>query len=70
MEGQPNWTIEEISAWLDWDQQQDKIVEQQVEAELVAAGGFGRDSRRGVGHIHRKIEADLAAEKKAYRFTI
>jgi hypothetical protein len=35
-------TIEEIEAWLDWDAQETIEIEQQVEAELIVAGGFGR----------------------------
>ena len=68
IEGPPGWLIEEIQAWLDWDQQQDQVVEQQVEAEVVAAGGFGGDSRRGIRHIHRQLEAEVATERSQYRF--
>jgi hypothetical protein len=68
IDGQPNWSREEIYAWLDWDQQQENNIEQQVEAEIVAAGGFGGDSRRGIGHIHRQIEAEDTAERRQYRF--
>jgi hypothetical protein len=68
IEGPPGWLTEEIQAWLDWDQEQDKVVEEQVEAEVVAAGGFGGDSRRGVGHIHRQLEAEVATERSQYRF--
>ena len=68
IEGQPKWTDEEIYAWLDWDQQQEQAIEQQVEAELVAAGGYGGDSRRGVGYIHRQLEAEVTTEGSQYRF--
>lgn len=68
IEGQPKWADEEIHAWLDWDQQQEQVIEQQVEAEVVAAGGYGGDSRRGVGHIHRQIEAEEVTERQQYRF--
>ena len=68
IEGQPKWTDEEIHAWLDWDQQQEQVTEQQVEAELVAAGGYGGDSRRGVGHIHTQIDTESRAETQQYRF--
>ena len=68
IEGQPNWTREEIHAWLDWDEQQEKNIEEQVEAEIVATGGFRGDSRRGIGHIHRQIDADDIAERRQYRF--
>jgi hypothetical protein len=40
IEGQPKWTDEEIHAWLDWDRQQEQVIEQQVEAEVVAAEGM------------------------------
>jgi hypothetical protein len=68
IEGPASWLTEEIQAWLDWDQEQDKVVEEQVEAEVVAAGGFGGDSRRGIGHIHRQLEAEVATERSQYRF--
>jgi hypothetical protein len=68
IEGQPKWTDEEIYTWLDWDQQQEQLIEQQVEAEVVAAGGYGGDSRRGIGHIHAHIEAEVATERSQYRF--
>jgi hypothetical protein len=68
IEGQPKWTDEEIYAWLDWDRQQEQVIEQQVEAEVVAAGGYGGDSRRGVGHIHAQIDTESRAEMQQYRF--
>ena len=68
IEGQPKWTDEEIHAWLDWDRQQEQAIEQQVEAELVAAGGYGGNSRRGVGHIHAQIETERRVETQQYRF--
>lgn len=42
LEGRPHWTTEEIQAWLDNKALEDQEVERQVEAELVAAGGFGQ----------------------------
>jgi hypothetical protein len=68
IEGQPKWTDEEIHAWLDWDRQQEQSIEQQVEAELVATGGYGGDSRRGVGHIHAQIDTESRAQTQQYRF--
>jgi hypothetical protein len=68
IEGQPKWTDEEIHAWLDWDRQQEQAIEQQVEAELVAAGGYGGNSRRGVGHIHAQIDTESRVETQQYRF--
>jgi hypothetical protein len=56
------------TAWLDWDRQQEQAIEQQVEAELVAAGGYGGNSRRGVGHIHAQIETERRVETQQYRF--
>jgi hypothetical protein len=68
IEGQPKWTDEEIYAWLDWDQQREQVIEQQVEAELVAAGGYGGDSRRGVSYIHAQIDTEDRAQTQQYRF--
>jgi hypothetical protein len=68
IEGQPKWTDEEIYAWLDWDQQQEQVIEQQVEAEVVAAGGYGGDSRRGVSHIHAQIDTESRGQTQQYRF--
>ena len=68
IEGQPKWTDEEIHAWLDWDQQQEQVIEQQAEAELVAAGGYRGNSRRRVSYIYRQLEAEAIAERRDYLF--
>jgi hypothetical protein len=68
IEGPPGWLTEEIQAWLDWDQAQEEALEQQLEVEFVAAGGFGSESRRGIGHIHRQLEAEATTERSQYRF--
>ena len=68
IEGPPGWLTEEIQAWLDWDQIQEEALEQQLEVEFVAAGGFGSERRRGIGHINRQIEAEVATERSQYRF--
>jgi hypothetical protein len=62
----PNWTYEEISAWLDNEALKEQEIEREVEAELIAAGGFGR--QRGVGSLRKQIERNIAAEKGQYRF--
>jgi hypothetical protein len=58
IEGPASWLTEEIQAWLDWDQKQEQDLERQLDTEYVAAGGFGSESRRGIGHIHRQIETE------------
>jgi hypothetical protein len=68
IEGPPGWLTEEIQAWLDWDKAQEEALEQQLEADFVAAGGFGSESRRGIGHIHRQLGAEIATERSQYRF--
>ena len=68
IEGPPGWLTEEIQAWLDWDPTQEEALEQQLEVEYIAAGGFGSEGRRGIGHIHRRIEAEVATERSQYRF--
>ena len=55
----PNWTDKEITAWLDWDAQEDIAVEEQVEAELVAAGGFGQGRERGIRGFGIKLSRIL-----------
>jgi hypothetical protein len=47
LEGRPHWTTEEIHAWLDYEALQEQEVERQVEAEIIAAGGFGQSRERG-----------------------
>jgi hypothetical protein len=69
LEGSPDWTNEEVSAWLDWDKIQEQEVEQQVEAELIAAGGFGQGRRRGVRSLWNQIESDIQTREEQYRFT-
>jgi hypothetical protein len=59
----PGWLTEEIQAWLDWGKIQEKAPEKQLEAVFVAAGGFGSESRRGIGHIHKQLEAEVTTER-------
>jgi hypothetical protein len=64
----PNWTDEEVTAWLDWDAQETILVEEQVEVELVAAGGFGQGRERGIRGLWGQIEGNIQAEREQYRF--
>ena len=64
-----NWRYEELRAWLDWDEKKQEEADQEAEAELIAAGGFGRVRKDlglqgGMNHIMR----DIATEERAYRF--
>jgi hypothetical protein len=68
LKGRPHWTTEEIHAWLDYEALQEQEVERQVEAELIAAGGFGQSKDRGIQGVFRRIETDFQALKEQYRF--
>ena len=68
VQGDPNWSLEELSAWLDWDKKKDEAIEQEVEAELIAAGGFGQNRERGIQPLFGRIQADSRAEERQYRF--
>jgi hypothetical protein len=68
--GDPNWSYEELRAWLDWDVKKQEEADQHAEAELLAAGGFGR-VRQGLGLQGgmNRISGEIVAEGRAYRFT-
>ncbi|KAJ8103403.1 hypothetical protein POJ06DRAFT_234429 [Lipomyces tetrasporus] len=68
IEGPASWKTEEVQAWLDWEQRQEQDLERQLDTEYAAAGGFGSESRRGIGHIHRQLQAESDAERSQYRF--
>jgi hypothetical protein len=68
LEGRPHWTKEEIYAWLDYDALQEQEVERQVEAELIAAGGFGQSRERGFSSVYGRVETNFHALKEQYRF--
>jgi hypothetical protein len=68
LEGRPHWTTEEIYAWLDYEALQEQDVERQVEAELIAAGGFGQSRERGIRGVFGRVETDFQALKEQYRF--
>jgi hypothetical protein len=67
-EDSPNWTDEEVTAWLDWDAQETIEVENQVENELVAARGFGQSRERGIQGLWGQIEGDIQTKREQYRF--
>jgi hypothetical protein len=70
IQGDPNWSYKELRAWLDWDKKKQEEADQEAEAELIAAGGFGR-VRQGLGlrgGMSRVLE-NIAAEKRDYRFS-
>jgi hypothetical protein len=68
--GDPNWSYEELRAWLDWDQKKQEEADQEAEAELIAAGGFGR-VRQGLGLQGgmNRISREIVTEKRDYRFS-
>jgi hypothetical protein len=68
LKGRPHWTTEEIHAWLDYEALQEQEVERQVEAELIAAGGFGQTRERGIQGVYSRVETDFQALKEQYRF--
>jgi hypothetical protein len=68
IEGRPHWSTEEIQAWLDNEALKQQDIDRQVEAELVAAGGFGQNSERGIQGLWNQIGGDIQAEKARYRF--
>jgi hypothetical protein len=68
--GDPNWSYEELRAWLDWDEKKQEQADQEAEAELIAAGGFGRVRKdQGLQGGMSRILKNIAAEKRDYRFS-
>ena len=68
IEGRPHWSTKEIQAWLDNEALKQQDIDRQVEAELVAAGGFGQSGERGIQGLWNQIGGDIQAEKARYRF--
>jgi hypothetical protein len=66
IEHPPNWTDEEVEAWLDWDAEETIEVERQVQAEFDIRGGLSGE--RGVRGLMRQIKKDIKARRKKYRF--
>jgi hypothetical protein len=66
LEGRPHWTAEEIAAYIDYQEEQEVVLERQLEAEFAVSGYVNKE--RGIGHIHRQIERELAANKAQYRY--
>jgi hypothetical protein len=62
--GSREWTKEEMMAYLDWSEAEDK----RIEAQVVAAMGdnpFG-SRRRGVDDIWRQAERDIEEQEALY----
>lgn len=67
--GDPNWSYEELRAWLDWDEKKQEEADQEAEAELITAGGFGRVRKdQGLRGGMSRIMGGVAAENRMYRF--
>ena len=62
------WTDEEVEAWLDYEAELQKEADQGYEAVLVAAGGFGQDTTRGMRGIQSVLDADEQPDRDKYRF--
>jgi hypothetical protein len=73
--GDPNWTEEEIQAYLDdcerRDKEEDTKAHARIEEEIRAAGGFGK-SRKGMKEQLNETSTERAAEvaynQAHYRF--
>ena len=64
-----NWRYEELRAWLDWDEKKQEEADQEAEAELITAGGFGRVRKdQGLRGGMSRIMGGVAAENRMYRF--
>jgi hypothetical protein len=68
VEEPPKWSDEEVISWIDYQAILDEEAEQRAEARLVARGGFGRDTARGMRGIQSAFESDEQAERDKYRF--
>ena len=66
LEDSPNWTNEEIDAWLDWDTEETIEVERQEEADYIARGG--PSTERGIKGLWGQIGTSIQAEREQYRF--
>jgi hypothetical protein len=65
LEGSPDWTNEEVSAWLDRDKIQEQEVERQEDIEYRARG---RPSVEGIQGLWNRLEAQKEAREAQYRF--
>ena len=65
--GSREWTKEEMMAYLDWSEAEDKRIETQVAAAVAAMGGnpFG-SRRRGMDEIWRQAERDIEEQEALY----
>jgi hypothetical protein len=62
--GSREWTKEEMMAYLDWSEAEDKRIEAQV-AQEMEGNPLGRQ-RRGVGEIWRRIDRDIEEQEALY----
>jgi MULE transposase domain/Zinc knuckle len=62
--GSREWTKEEMMAYLDWSEAEDKRIEAQV-AQEMEGNPLGRQ-RRGVGEIWRMIDRDIEEQEALY----
>jgi hypothetical protein len=67
--GDLSQTYEELRAWLYWDKKKNEEAEQEVEPELLAAGGFRQLRDGGMQGGIRRITASISAEKAQYQFS-
>lgn len=62
--GMREWTKGEMMAYLDWSKQEDGRVEARVAAEI--RNDPTAQTRRGVKHVWRSLEKDIAEQKALY----
>ena len=67
-EEDPDWTIPELEAWLDYDKRQDQVAEEQCEQELIQAGGYSRIRDSGMRGIMGSVRDSIQAQEREYRF--
>ena len=67
-EGHSNRTDEEMYAYLDYEAQKQQKIDQQVENELVAAGGFCQSRERGIRGLWKQLNAGTHADVAQFIF--
>jgi hypothetical protein len=68
LEGRPHWTQEELDAYADYQALKEQEIEDAEEARMIAQGGFGRSSERGIGSLLRSINGQIDTKSVRYRF--
>jgi hypothetical protein len=61
--GSREWTKEEMMAYLDWSEAEDKRIEAQVAREME--GNLGRQ-RQGMGEVWRMVDRDIEEQEALY----